>query len=143
VRFTAAVSNSAAFGPRGVAEDEAAAALAIGVHDRTLIRRRELVEYLCAQSLDVLDSETPEPAARKADRSHDPATAAPNVPHARATRVLHASAAYPKPRREVVRRLRSGSGLSGGMEAAGIEPAQGSLRAGRAGREQGAFTPAR
>jgi len=54
---------------RRVAEDEPAAALAAWVHDGTLGRRGELIEHLGAQTLHVLDRESPEAAPGKVSRS--------------------------------------------------------------------------
>jgi hypothetical protein len=51
-----------------VAEDESAAALAAGVHDRPFARRRELLEHLGTQALDILNGEAPEAASGKVNR---------------------------------------------------------------------------
>ena len=44
-----------------------------GVHDRPFRRRRELLEHLCAEPLDVLDGEAPKTAAGEADGAEDAA----------------------------------------------------------------------
>jgi hypothetical protein len=56
-----------------VAEDEPAAALPTLVHDRTFGRRRELLEHLAPQALDVTAREAPEATPRKTDRVQEPA----------------------------------------------------------------------
>jgi hypothetical protein len=56
-----------------VAEDEPAAALAAGVHDGPFGHRRELLEHLGAEPLDILDREAPVATARKPDRAEDAA----------------------------------------------------------------------
>src|SRR5205823_5583628 len=56
-----------------VAEDEPTAALAARVDDRPLGRRRELLEHLGAQPLDILHREAPVAAAGEADSAEDAA----------------------------------------------------------------------
>jgi hypothetical protein len=56
-----------------VAEDESTAALAPGVHDGTLGGRRQLLEHLSPEPLDILWCEPPEAAARKMNGAEEPA----------------------------------------------------------------------